>query len=138
MAKPKLTATLPDGTKATRRTEAAYTHVVAVQCDYAKDYAREAYSLDQLKSRIEGAQARIAAGEGDRQDELTVRWGAEKSPVAEAEKKLAKLPTEGLYWAATSWHSRYDLAAKQRDVAYGWSHNGVIAGTAQICEVDPS
>ena len=57
MAKPKLTATMPDGTVDTRRTDREYVSVVAVE-------TRNAYYHAAAQSRVNEAQADLAHWQG--------------------------------------------------------------------------
>ena len=152
MAKPKLTATMPDGTIATRSTDRDYTHVVAVEVQNAPRHAAaqnlvnvEQAHLDHYQGLLDGtiepseAEAQSASRWID--DELVeltpeTRWAdsADRASrrLAKAVKALAKTPATGTTWEAWSWHGRYDLAAKKVDEIRGAMGRGVYPAIVNV------
>ena len=89
MAKPKYTATLPDGQVVTRGTSRTYSHVVAVLRTVEHQHKSYDLRIDYLTRRNDG------------NDMQTVeRLRAERAQVVER-------------WDAVAWCGRPDLAAKQ-------------------------
>lgn len=137
MAKPKLTATLPDGTVATRRTDRNYVTVVAVETQNAYYHNEAQARLAREEARE--AEAREKANVANPPEHLVdcareaARW------TEQARKAFAKTSPDGTTWAAWSWHSRYDLAAKKVDEIKGHMGRGVYPAIVNIetVPVDP-
>lgn len=98
--KTKLSATLPDGTVATRTTARAYTHVLAVAWDNAIERERAFESAATIQGYVD-----------DGSDCWTQETADEYKAKAEAH------PATGVTWSAYSWHSSRELAEKGADTA---------------------
>lgn len=97
--KTKLSATLPDGTVATRTTARAYTTVLAVAWDNAVE--------------LKHAQDRLAVIEG------YVADGNPHYSQADLDKLQAEveaMPTDGVTWGDYSWHGSETLARKAMEM----------------------
>lgn len=107
----KLTATLPDGTTATRGTKRTYTHVVAVRFDQ-----------DQLRRDYE-ERARYLQ---DYADDPRSPWTQEEvdSTLARDLAEIAELADRP--WTSYAWSGRYDLAVKRAEEARKIGHFGDV------------
>jgi hypothetical protein len=115
MTKAKLTATLPDGTIATRTTARTYTHIIACARDNAAERAERLAKAQQIQKWA---------------DNPTLTWDQADADRFQAEAEA--IPTEGVTWFAADWCGRPDLAAK---AAAKREATGYWAGV-RIVEVD--
>ena len=112
-------AQLPDGSFASRKTNRPYKFVLAVLVDYADDRSRAQKFVDCASVRVRRYEGLIAGTISPDSWEDTQRstWAGNlaswKRQEAEAVDKLNKIPSEGSYWSACSWHTRSDLAQKE-------------------------
>lgn len=154
MAKATLSATLPDGTKATRKTHVKYTHVVAVRPSliYALDRAKASITWPNFKGNYLYNVQTIELGAGSLRRSGSMSWTISQDDVERAQKAIGSAKSfeeysqrildedlaaiemrkaEGYFtkWIDIRWSTRLDLASQAANAALAggmWLESRVV------------